>query len=171
MVTVNWTHLVSEFIYKVNAVDKPLDSKTYVHIQLLCPVLFSQSIHTSQNVVKSFKKVYGSLVSRANYIWLWCYRCYVISYCLIVTPQQMINLDNIIKLDHDTSSQLDRFDLVLKARNDYAKYIILWITAYQLYLTILDMLEPNSFGFAKYILSYLSTCMGKFHFLCDVLME
>jgi hypothetical protein len=96
----------------------------------------------------------------------------MLSYCLKVTPPQMINLDNIIKLDHDTSSQLDRFDHVLKARNDYAKYIILWINAYQLYLTILDMLEPNSFGFAKYILSYLSTCcMEKFHFLCDVLME
>ena len=95
----------------------------------------------------------------------------MLSYCLKVTPPQMINLDNIIKLDRDTSSQLDRFDPVLKARNDYAKYIILWITTYQLYLTISDMLEPNSFGFAKYILSYLSTCMEKFHFLCDVLME
>jgi hypothetical protein len=41
----------------------------------------------------------------------------MLSYCLKVTPPQMINLDNIIKLDHDTSSQLDRFDPVLKARN------------------------------------------------------
>jgi hypothetical protein len=82
----------------------------------------------------------------------------MLSYCLKVTPPQMINLDSIIKHNHDTSSQLDRFDPVLKAGNDYVKYIILWISAYQLYLNILDMLEPNSFGFTKYILSYLSTC-------------
>lgn len=63
----------------------------------------------------------------------------MLSYCLKVTPQQMINLDNVTKHDHDTSSQLDRFDPVLKAGDDYAKYIIFWVNAYQLCLTILDM--------------------------------
>jgi len=68
----------------------------------------------------------------------------MLSYCLKVTPPQMINLDNITKHGHGTSSQLDRFDPVLKAGDDYAKYIILWVNAYKLCLTILDMWEPKS---------------------------
>ena len=63
--------------------------------------------------------------------------CYVLmlSYCLKVTLHipQMINLDNITKHRHDTSSQLDKFCPVLKAEDDYAKYmVVLWINAYQL---------------------------------------
>lgn len=46
-------------------------------------------------------------------------------YCLKVTTQQTINLDNITKHDHDTSSQLDSFDPVLNVGDDYAKCIIL----------------------------------------------